>query len=193
MRKKNNTQEQKLLLKNFLNAKNFYGSKINNVQKNIFPYLYGIRSKQCVINLDITINTFQRIFKLMRFLLNNKQEILIIGNNVQSEIFKNIFLIKQVSFVSTKFLKAFSSNTVIKENQYNIGLVIFLSTCDNEIFLKKIFKLNKPVISIFDTNIKMGIKDITYPIVNNNTNLKSLFFLVYIIRNLLKKIKNESF
>lgn len=180
---------RKNLLKILFESKNFYGVSIQNLNFNNKPYLYGKRFDNSIINLEHTINSLKRSFKLIRFLLINNKNILIIGNDFKLNFFKKKFQFSNnIYFYDKKWKNGFLSNKNNIKKQ-NFDLVIFFSNKINDLLLKEILFFKIPTISILDTE---NSKDNSlYPIFSNNKNLKSLFILLFLFRkNFI--IKNES-
>ncbi len=169
---------RKNLLKILFKSKNFNGVLIQELNFENKPYIYGTRFKSSIINLEYTINSLKRTFKLIRHLLQNDKKILIIGNNHKLDFFKKYFQFSNnIFFYEKKWKTNLMSNNFFKNN---FDLVIFFSNKKNDILLKEIVISNIPTISILDTEETK--KNILYPIFSNNKNIKSLFVLLYFFR-----------
>ena len=71
-------KKKKKINNHFLNilfkSKTFYGGTFKSINKNILPFIYGIRNNQIIINLQY-INIFiKRIFKLIKLNLKKKKK-----------------------------------------------------------------------------------------------------------------------
>ena len=107
MIKKQKTQIFNKLLNILFKSKSFYGGTFKSINKNIYPYIYGIRNNQIIINLQY-INIFiKRIFKLIKLNLKKKKKNLIINN------FNYLnFLIKTKNF-NNKLYKILNINYIL--------------------------------------------------------------------------------
>ena len=187
MIKKQKTQIFNKLLNILFKSKSFYGGTFKSINKNIYPYIYGIRNNQIIINLQY-INIFiKRIFKLIKLNLKKKKKILIISNSTDSN-----FLIKPKNFNNNSSIIFFNQkwtngnitnkkiNFFIKKHKINLIIIYKNSTT----FLnKELFSLKIPIISLI--NINHNIDKINYPIVTNIKNIKSLYSFIYIFKNLI--------
>lgn len=186
IKKKN---QQNLLLNSLFKSKNFYGEFLNKTNKNILPFLYGIRHQYSIINLKYTSIYLKRVFKLMQNTLKKNKKILIIGNSndikfLLNENFtknnKNIIFYNQ-EWINGLITNNDQMNSFFKNNQIN--LILIIKTSIHEKYLnKELSTLNIPIVSFVNTN--QNIENIDYPIITNTKNIKSLYILMYLIRQL---------
>jgi ribosomal protein S2 len=186
IKKKN---QQNLLLNSLFKSKNFYGEFLNKTNKNILPFLYGIRHQYSIINLKYTSIYLKRVFKLMQNTLKKNKKILIIGNSndikfLLNENFtknnKNIIFYNQ-EWINGLITNNDQMNSFFKNNQIN--LILIIKTSIHAKYLdKELSTLNIPIVSFVNTN--QNIENINYPIITNTKNIKSLYILMYLIRQL---------
>ena len=176
--------ENKLMV-NLFKSNNHVGYPLKESNPKSFKYLHGIRSKQCIINLEHTVESLKRSFLLINYLLSNKKTILIICNDfkidfMKKEILKSIIntpLEKQIIIIPDKWINGYFTNFY---NKKKISLIIsFVNNSD--ILIKESTISNIPLMSFTDTN--KNPDNITYPILSNNSSIKSLFFLITLFTN----------
>jgi len=193
IKKKNNNN---ILLNLLFKSKNIYGNSLKNTNKEIIPFIYGIRNNYSIINLKNVSFYLKRIFKLLEYTLNKKEKILVIGNSedilflINKNFSKNneniIFFNK--NWVNGLITNKISNNNINKKlnnllNNNKIKLIIIIKSSLNENFLnKELSILNIPIISFINTN--QNLQNINYPIVSNSKNIKSLYTLMYLIRKI---------
>ncbi len=186
MKKKN---QQNLLLNSLFKSKNFYGEFLNKTNKNILPFLYGIRHQYSIINLKYTSIYLKRVFKLMQNTLKKNKKILIIGNSNDIKFLLNENFTKNnknIIFYNQEWINGLITNnghinSFFKNNQIN--LILIIKTSIHEKYLnKELSILNIPIVSFVNTN--QNIENIDYPIITNTKNIKSLYILMYLIRQL---------
>lgn len=181
--------EQNLLLNSLFKSKNFYGEFLNKTNKNILPFLYGIRHQYSIINLKYTSIFLKRAFKLIQYTLKKNKKILIIGNSNDIKFLLNKNFTKNnknIIFYNQEWINGLITNNnkinnFFKNNQINLILIIKTSIHENYLN-KELSALNKPIISFVNTN--QNIEKIDYPIITNTKNIKSLYILMYLIRQL---------
>lgn len=184
-------KKKKKINNHFLNilfkSKTFYGGTFKSINKNILPFIYGIRNNQIIINLQY-INIFiKRIFKLIKLNLKKKKKILIISNSNDSNFFikkKNFNKNSSIIFFNKKWINGNITNKklnfFIKKKEINL-IIIYKNTTT---FLnKELFSLKIPIISLIDIN--ENINKINYPLITNLRNIKSLYSFIYILKNLI--------
>lgn len=190
-KKKNNNN---ILLNLLFKSKNIYGESLKNTKKDIMPFIYGVRHNYTIINLKHVSFYLKRIFKLLTFTLINKQKILLIGNSDDIQFLVNKKFIKNnknIILFNKDWVNGLITNQIINNSinekinilikNNDIKLIIILKTSINENFLnKELSILNIPIISFLNTNA--SIKNINYPIVNNSKNIKSLYTIMYMLR-----------
>ncbi len=182
--------QKEYLLNSLFKSKNFYGESLKETKKKNLPFIYGFRHNYSIINLKSTIFFLQKAVFLIKNCLKKNKKILIIGDSFDIK-----FLLsesKKINFLKNNkniFLKndAWVNGLITNENVSNfiklnkINLVILLKSKTKEDYLlKELNYKNIPVIAL--NNTSSNIDYINYPIFSNTKNLKSLFFLIYIIR-----------
>ena len=193
IKKKNNNN---ILLNLLFKSKNIYGESLKNTNKDIMPFIYGIRHNYTIINLKNVSFYLKRIFKLLEYILKKKQKILVIGNTDDIEFLINKKFIKNnenILFFNEEWVNGFITNKevkgtknerinlLLKKNQ--IKLILIIKSSINEDFLnKELSILNVPIISFINTS--QNLKNINYPIVSNSKNIKSLYTLMYLLRKI---------
>ena len=85
IKKKNNNNN--ILLNLLFKSKNIYGESLKETNKDIMPFIYGIRHNYTIINLKNISFYLKRIFKLLEYILNKKEKILVIGNSDDIQFF----------------------------------------------------------------------------------------------------------
>ena len=183
--KNNNNNLLKLLFK----SKNLYGESIKKLNKDITPYLYGIRHKYSIIDLNILIINLKRVFKLIKNILNKKDnKILIIGNFNEIKFLINKQFVKNnknLIFLNKELINGFISNKKLNFflNLKKIQLVLILKSSMDDIYLnKELSLLNIPVVSFINTD--QSLKKIDYPLITNTKNIKSIFILMFLLRKI---------
>jgi ribosomal protein S2 len=180
-----NIQKTKIL-NGLFKSKNFYGEFLTKTKKKNFYFIYGYRYNFSIINLVQTNILIQKSLFLINFFLKKKKNILIIGDHFEiqfllerDEIKKNKNIILYDNFWINGLLTNKTISNYLKRN--NIKLIILLKseTNENEL-LTEFHNVNIPVITLNNTNIDLNY--INYPIFCNTKNLKSLFFLIYLIK-----------
>lgn len=194
IKKKNNNNN--ILLNLLFKSKNIYGESLKNTNKDIIPFLYGIRHNYTIINLKNISFYLKRIFKLLEYILKKEQKILIIGNSDDIEFLVNKKFIKNnknIVFFNKEWINGLITNKIIN-NEMNkkvnnllsdnkIKLILIIKSSIDEKFLnKELSTLNIPIISFIDTS--QNIKNIDYPIISNSKNIKALYTLMYLLRKI---------
>lgn len=177
------------VLSSLLISKSHHGHLLTRVSPNIYPFLFGSRLKQGVIDLNVTILTLQRCFSFItRLITDNKRHYLGKGPKKILFIYQNPLLIKFDKLFDQKFVTLlhtpWEQGHITKKTE-KINLVISLSVdpdIEKEAFLKKI-----PLISLVDTNTK-NLNIINYPIVSSTTNEQSVFFILFMFHRFFANI-----
>jgi ribosomal protein S2 len=191
IKKKNNNN---ILLNLLFKSKNIYGEYLKDTNKDIMPFIFGIRHNYTIINLKNVSFYLKRIFKLLQYTLAKKKNILVIGNSddiqflINKKFIKNnkniVFFNKDwVNGLITNKITNNSENKKINQllNKNRIKLILIIKSSINEKFLnKELSTLNIPIISFINTS--QELKNINYPIVSNSKNIKSLYILMYLLR-----------
>ena len=182
--------QKEFLLNSLFKSKNFYGESINRIKKKNFNFIYGIRHNFSSINLKSKLKKIQKTLFIIKYCLKKNKNILIIGNSFDIK-----FLLKKKQFINNnknillydkKWINGLLTNKNISNfyKKKNIKLVILLKSKIKEYYLLTEFNHKKiPIIALINTNT--NIDHINYPIFSNTKNLKSLFFLIYLIKKAL--------
>jgi ribosomal protein S2 len=164
--------QKEFLLNSLIKSKNFYGESTNKIKKNNLPFIYGVRHNFFIINLKHTISFLKKSLNLIQITLRKKKNILVIG-----DAFDINFLLNQ------QFIKK-NKNIFFFFKKKKIDLIVFLKSETKEKYLLTEIKHTQiPVIALSNTNT--DTTSINYPIISNNKNLKSIFFLMYLIRKII--------
>ena len=194
--KKKNKENNNILLNLLFKSKNIYGESLKDTNKEILPFIYGIRHNYTIINLKNISFFLKRIFKLIKFTINKEEKILIIGNSDDIKFLINKKFIKNnqnIIFFNKDWVNGLVTNKIINNsinekinsllNKEEIKLVLIIKSSINEKFLnKELSTLKIPTISFINTN--QSLKDINYPVITNSKNIKSLYTLMYLLRKL---------
>jgi ribosomal protein S2 len=193
IKKKNNNN---ILLNLLFKSKNIYGESLKETTKDIMPFIYGVRHNYTIINLKNVSFYLKRIFKLLEYILNKNEKILVIGNSDDIQFLVNKKFVKNkenILFFNEEWVNGLITNKInnnaINEkinnllNKNEIKLILIIKSSINENFLnKELSILNIPIISFINTN--QNLKNINYPIVSNSKNIKSLYTLMYLLRKI---------
>lgn len=191
IKKKNNNN---ILLNLLFKSKNIYGESLKNTNKEIMPFIFGIRHNYTIINLKNVSFYLKRIFKLLQYTLAKKKNILVIGNSDDIQFLINKKFIKNnenIVFFNKDWVNGLITNKMTNNpenkkinqllNKNQIKLILIIKSSINEKFLnKELSTLNIPIISFINTS--QELKNINYPIVSNSKNIKSLYILMYLLR-----------
>nr|YP_009167024.1 ribosomal protein S2 [Pythium insidiosum]YP_009167070.1 ribosomal protein S2 [Pythium insidiosum]BAS30585.1 ribosomal protein S2 [Pythium insidiosum]BAS30631.1 ribosomal protein S2 [Pythium insidiosum] len=194
IKKKNNNNN--ILLNLLFKSKNLYGESLKDTNKDIMPFIYGVRHNYAIINLKNVSFYLKRIFKLIEYTLNNKEKILIIGNSEDVQFLTNKKFIKNnknILFFNKEWVNGLITNKIRNKvfneeinsllDKNEIKLIIIIKSSINEKFLnKELSILNIPIISFINTS--QSLQNINYPIVSNSKNIKSLYTLMYLLRKI---------
>jgi ribosomal protein S2 len=181
-------KEQNLLLNSLFKSKNFYGEPLNKTNKNILPFIYGIRHHYSIINLKYTSFFLKRIFQLIKYTLKKNKKIAVIGNsnNMKFLVNKNFTKNnKNIIFFNNHWVNGLVTNKKVDSffHQKDIQLILIIkSSIDEKHLNKELSTLQIPIISFIDTN--QSLENINYPILTNSKNIKSLYTLMFLIRKL---------
>jgi len=193
---KKKKENNNILLNLLFKSKNIYGESLKNTNKEILPFIYGIRHNYTIINLKNISFFLKRIFKLIKFTINNNEKILIIGNSDDIKFLINKKFVKNnqnIVFFNKDWVNGLITNK-ITNNSINekinmlltkdeIKLILIIKSSINEKFLnKELSTLKIPTISFINTS--QSLKDINYPVITNSKNIKSLYTLMYLLRKL---------
>jgi ribosomal protein S2 len=193
IKKKNNNN---ILLNLLFKSKNIYGESLKSTNKDMMPFIYGVRHNYTIINLKNISFYLKRIFKLLEYMLKKKQKILIIGNSEDIQFLVNKKFIKDnknILFFSGEWVNGFITNKLtstsinenihflLKENKIKLILII-KSSVDENYLNQELSILDIPIISFVNTS--QNLKHTNYPIVSNSKNIKSLYSLMYLLRKI---------
>ncbi len=191
IKKKNNNN---ILLNLLFKSKNIYGESLKDTNKDIIPFIFGVRHNYTIINLKNVSFYLKRIFKLLQYTLAKKKNILVIGNSDDIQFLINKKFIKNnenIIFFNKDWVNGLITNQITNNienkkinsllNKNQIKLILIIKSSINEKFLnKELSTLNIPIISFINTS--QELKNINYPVVSNSKNIKSLYILMYLLR-----------
>nr|YP_004564269.1 ribosomal protein S2 [Phytophthora phaseoli]ADK76243.1 ribosomal protein S2 [Phytophthora phaseoli] len=192
-KKKNNNN---ILLSLLFKSKNMYGESLVYTNKEILPFIYGSRHNYTIINLKDVSLFLKRIFKLIKYMLQKNEKILIIGNNNEVQFLLNTSFVKKnpnIIFFNKEWINGLITNKImnttfnkiinylLKENE--IKLILIIKSSIKDTFLnQELSTLKIPIISLINTN--QTIKNIDYPIITNSRNIQSIYTLMYLLRKI---------
>nr|NP_037632.1 ribosomal protein S2 [Phytophthora infestans]AHW51461.1 ribosomal protein S2 [Phytophthora andina]AAF24805.1 ribosomal protein S2 [Phytophthora infestans]AAW62576.1 ribosomal protein S2 [Phytophthora infestans]AAW67062.1 ribosomal protein S2 [Phytophthora infestans]AAW67108.1 ribosomal protein S2 [Phytophthora infestans] len=192
-KKKNNNN---ILLNLLFKSKNMYGESLVYTNKEILPFIYGSRHDYTIINLKDVSLFLKRIFKLIKYMLQKNEKILIIGNNNEVQFLLNTSFVKKnpnIIFFNKEWINGLITNKIrnttfnkiinylLKENE--IKLILIIKSSIKDTFLnQELSTLKIPTISLINTN--QTIKNIDYPIITNSRNIQSIYTLMYLLRKI---------
>nr|YP_009178813.1 ribosomal protein S2 [Peronospora tabacina]ALJ78436.1 ribosomal protein S2 [Peronospora tabacina]ALJ78483.1 ribosomal protein S2 [Peronospora tabacina] len=195
-KKKNNNN---VLLNLLFKSKNMFGESLTNTNNEILPFIYGSRYNRTIINLKNVSFVLKRIFKLINYITQKKNKILIIGNSDEIKfLFTTAFNKKNsnIIFFNQEWINGLITNK-IKNTTFNkvinylikkkeIKLILIIKSSIKEDFLnQEIYTLKIPIISLINTS--QTLKNINYPIVTNSKNIQSIYTLMYLLRKYFNK------
>lgn len=194
LKKKDNNNN--ILLNLLFKSKNIYGESLKETKKDVMPFIYGIRHNYTIINLKNVSLYLKRVFKLLEYILNKKEKILVIGNSDDIKFLVNKRFVKKnenIIFYNDEWVNGLITNKIINNSineklnnllkNNDIKLILIIKSSINENFLnQELSTLNIPIISFINTSQKL--KNINYPIVSNSRNIKSLYTLMYLLRKI---------
>jgi len=196
-KKKNKENNNNNVLINLLfKAKNIYGEALKNTNKDILPFIYGVRQNYVIINLKNISFFIKRIIKLIKFTIINNKKILIIGNSDDIKFLINKKFIKNnknIIFFNKDWVNGLITNKITNtliNKKFNfllikekIKLILIIKSSINEKFLnKELSTLKIPTISLINTS--QNLININYPLITNSRNIKPLYTLMYLLRKL---------
>lgn len=183
-----------------MKSKMIYGEMIKKTKSETFPYLYGIRHNYAIININYTVSLIVRLFKFLREVKKFNKKILIIGNSIDIKFMvKNDFLRdkknKSILFLTESWKHGLITNLSVKNKHRNkkvykslknnnINLIIILKSALYEpILVNELKNVKVPIVAITTTNSQL--KNIQFPLLASSNNIKALYTLLYVIRNLV--------
>lgn len=177
--------------KNLLKSKAYYGLSIKKSHQKSFPFAYGIRSNQLIIDLGYTIQSIKRSFALIhKILTTKKSKILIVANDIKTQtLITNSFSLNQnkknrIIITNKKRLSDSITNLDIRKD---IGVILSFSDTYVYSLIKESKSLKIPLICPINTKVNPEL--IEYPIVINTNNIKSTFFLIFLFSKFLNEIQ----
>nr|YP_010394414.1 ribosomal protein S2 [Phytophthora lateralis]DAZ88422.1 TPA_asm: ribosomal protein S2 [Phytophthora lateralis]DAZ88855.1 TPA_asm: ribosomal protein S2 [Phytophthora lateralis] len=192
--KKNNNNN--VLLNLLFKSKNMYGESITYTNKDILPFIYGSRHDYIIINLKNISFFLKRIFKLIKYMLQRNEKILIIGNANEVKFLLTTSFIKKnpnIIFFNKEWVNGLITNRIMdttlnkiinylfKENE--IKLILIIKSSIKDTFLnQELSTLKIPTISLINTS--QTFKTINYPIVTNSRNIQAIYALMYLLRRI---------
>ena len=195
-KKKNKNNNNNILLNLLFKSKNMYGESLIYTNKEILPFIYGSRYNKTIINLKNVSFVLKRIFKVIKYIIQKNEKILIIGNSDEIKfLFTTAFNKKNsnIIFFNKEWINGLITNKIknttfnkvinylIKENE--IKLILIIKSSIKEDFLnQEIYTLKIPIISLINTS--QTLKNINYPIVTNSKNIQSIYTLMYLLRKI---------
>ena len=177
------------LLLGLLQAKSYYGAPIKVTKPHNRKYVYGIRSKQTILNLQYTIHSLKRAFLMIEKILQTppkyyrapQSKILIICNNQQTQFFGHQLVHPRIQILQETWIGGFLTNPILlKDKLKNVELIIALNIIRDDLLIHATKKINIPLIAVTNTNFES--QTIAYPIFINTKNSKSTFFLLFLFK-----------
>jgi ribosomal protein S2 len=186
-------ENNNLLLNLLFKSKNMYGGSSKNINKDLKPFIFGIRHDYSIIDVRKVSLILKRAFKLLGSISKENSikngKIIIIGNNEDISFLVNKKYIKDnknILFFEKPWVNGLITNKIDTTmnnllEKKEIKLIIILKSSLQENFLKKELSIYQvPTISLINTNQHM--KSIEYPIISNTANIKSIYTLMYLLR-----------
>nr|YP_010394496.1 ribosomal protein S2 [Phytophthora pinifolia]DAZ88543.1 TPA_asm: ribosomal protein S2 [Phytophthora pinifolia] len=185
-----------VLLNLLFKSKTMYGESLASTNKEILPFIYASRHDYTIINLKDVSFFLKRIFKLIKYMVQKKKRILVIGNNDEVKFlltkeFKNnnpdviFFKDEWLNGLITNKIKDTTLNKAIhyllKEN--DIKLILIIKSSIKDTFLnQELSTLKIPTISLINTS--QTLKNIDYPIITNSRNIRSIHAVMYLLHKM---------
>jgi len=194
-KEKNKIQSKyNFLFNSLLTLKSNYGHPSGEVHPKLSKYIYGIRQKQSVINLNLIIYNLLKALNIFKQIVDKEEgKILIIYDKLNLEgsslYFKDN---KRFIFYNSKWIVGDLTNKKLPSNlrlKNKFSAVVIFDLKDQEIVLNEVKSLKVPIIGIIDTDINP--KGIDYPIIVNNS-YKTIYSLIYFFNVILKQNIQEN-
>lgn len=175
-----------------------YGETIKKTKPETLPFIYGTRHNNTIIDINYTILSIIKIFKLLKELKPLNKKILMIGNSrdikfmLNNNFTKNnssiIFLKKswKHGLITNQSVKNKNRDKILEESlkKNEISLIIILkSSLYEPILLNELKNIKAPIIAVTNTN--SNLRNIQYPILSSSNNIKTLYALLYVFRRLI--------
>nr|YP_010507991.1 ribosomal protein S2 [Phytophthora ilicis]UXG56331.1 ribosomal protein S2 [Phytophthora ilicis] len=196
MIQKNKKNNNNILLNLLFKSKNMYGESLTYTNKEILPFIYGSRYNYTIINLKDVSFFLKRIFKLIKYMLQKNEKILIIGTDHEVQFLLTTAFVKKnpnIIFFNKEWINGLITNKImdttfnkvinylLKENE--IKLILIIKSSIKDTFLNQELSILKiPIISLINTS--QTIKNINYPIITNSRNIQSIYTLMYLLRKI---------
>lgn len=187
---------KKRLFNLLMKSKIMYGEKKKNTKPETLQFLFGTRHNFTIININYIVSSIVRIFKLLSELKHINKKILLIGNSIDIKFMINKQFIKNKSSIIyyTKSWKHGLITNSLNKNHHKelhenlkddkIKLIIILKSSLHEpVLLNELKHIKVPIIAVTTTSSKL--ENIQYPILSSSNNLKALYILSYVFRQLL--------
>jgi len=194
VKKEKKIKNNNLILTNLLKSKSHLGYSKKKTHPNSFDYLIGVRQNQSIINLDITVQSLLRVFRLLNMLIckskrREPKNIIIIANDLKTQHFKKRIFSKKAlyafrknrvffHFINKKWVGGALTNPKLNKYFKKTNLILAFNTIDDHLLIKESIACGKPFASVINTNTDPSL--IQYPILINDNNVKSTFFITEI-------------
>lgn len=193
LEKNRNSVNKQKLINVLIKSQNMLISSVKGTNKELIPFIYGIRNNYNIIDLKIIILFLIRICLIIKKVSLLKKNILIIGDSDDINfLFNTTFINKKdnIYFLNKPWINGLITNKHINKktflNKKNFYLIIVIKSSLDNIFLKKeLSYFNIPIISLVE--VKHNLKKINYPLLSNISNIKSIYILMYIIKKAFYK------
>jgi small subunit ribosomal protein S2 len=200
-------------LDEFFQAGVHLGHRSSRWEPRMAPFLLGSRKGLDVIDLDKTLSKITLVFSVLKEIIKNGGNILLVGNCRETSLFTGALGRRNgIPFVNTKWvggtltnwdvfqkrsdssisgLKAKNKKMIpylmnLRESQNRKPhIVILLNVKGNEVVVREALSLNIPIVGVVDTDTNP--LSITYPIPGNDDSVKVHFLYC----QLLEWVLNE--
>lgn len=206
VKKEKKIKNKNLILNNLLKSKGHLGCSSKETHSESFDYLIGLRKNQSIINLDVTVQSLMRVLKLVKivFMMPSKKpkNIVVVANDLKTQYLKkNVFKKKTLSilnkkkihfhFINNKWVGGLLTNPRLSKHLNKAILVISFNDIKDNILINEVSSCRKPLISFINTNTNPNL--IEYPVIYNNNNLKSTFFIIEIFIRYINYLTNKKY
>lgn len=204
------------LLDGFLQSNSHCGTLAKDLHVKNYRYIYGIRSKQTLINLNITVQSVKRAFLMVGKILQKRrkgkrhlrlrqfgrrrfrgqrrpqtQKILIVCNDIETKGFNQAFkktpFRKKIVYLHEDWVGGFITNPLLLGTRLkNVSLIIGLNETHDNLLLQAAKRYRIPFMSVINTHMDSSL--IPYPIVMNTKNLQSTFFLMFLLKKYISNL-----
>ena len=199
VKKEKKIKNKNLILNNLLKSKSHLGCSSTETHFKNVDYLIGFRKNQSVINLDTTVQSLLRVLKLLKITFKmstkNPKNIVIVANDLKTEYFKRKVLKKKTlsilrkkniyfHFINHKWVGGLLTNVKMSKYLDKATLIISFNDIKDDILINETRSSKKPLVSFINTNTNSNL--VEYPIIFNNNNLKSNFFIIELFIKYIK-------